>query len=64
MFEACRLEMLTKRTIKAKVLELRKGKAELLLREYLNFQRYLHGDESVLSLFNVSCWCFSATLAC
>jgi len=48
MFEACRLEMLAKRTIKAKVLELRKGKAELLLREYLNFQRYLHGDESVL----------------
>lgn len=40
--------MLAKRTIKCKVLELRKGKAELLLREYLNFQRFLNGDTSVL----------------
>jgi putative transposase len=48
LVEACRLDMLAKRTIKFKVLELRKGKAELLLREYLNFQRYLHGDKSVL----------------
>lgn len=48
LVEACRLEMLAKRTIKAKVLELRKGKAELLLREYLNFQRFLHDDKSVL----------------
>ena len=42
------LRMLAKRTIKCKVLELRKGKAELLLREYLNFQRFLHGDTSSL----------------
>ncbi len=48
LVEACRLEMLAKRTIKAKVLELRKGKQELLLREYLNFQRFLHGDKTTL----------------
>jgi putative transposase len=46
MFEACRLEMLAKRTVKCKVLELRKGKEELLFREYMNFQRFLHGDKS------------------
>jgi len=40
--------MLAKRTIKCKVLELRKGKEQLLLREYLNFQRFLHGDKTVL----------------
>ncbi|MEM3832414.1 MAG: transposase [Thermoprotei archaeon] len=39
--------MKAKKTIKAKVLELRRGKAELLKREYENFQRYLHGDKSV-----------------
>ncbi|MEM0053491.1 MAG: transposase [Nitrososphaeria archaeon] len=39
--------MKAKKTIKAKILELRKGKAELLKREYENFQRYLHGDKSV-----------------
>lgn len=36
-----------KKTIKAKVLELRKGKEELLKREYENFQRYLRGDKSI-----------------
>jgi putative transposase len=36
-----------KKTIKAKILELRKGKREILKREYENFQRYLHGDKSV-----------------
>jgi len=39
--------MQTKKTIKAKILELRKGKQELLTREYENFQRYLHGDKTV-----------------
>jgi len=39
--------MRAKKTIKAKILELRKGKQELLIREYENFQRYLHGDTSV-----------------
>lgn len=39
--------MLAKKTIKAKVLELRKGKQQLLEREYINFQRYLHGDKTV-----------------
>jgi Lhr-like helicase len=40
--------MKVKKTIKAKILELRKGKEELLTREYENFQRYLHGDKSAL----------------
>jgi putative transposase len=35
------------KTIKGKIIELRKGKEELLRREYENFQRYLHGDKSV-----------------
>jgi hypothetical protein len=39
--------MLAKKTIKAKILELRKGKEELLKREYENFQHYLRGDKSV-----------------
>lgn len=39
--------MKAKKTIKAKILELRKGKEELLKREYENFQCYLHGDKSV-----------------
>jgi putative transposase len=39
--------MKAKKTIKAKILELRKGKEELLRREYENFQRYLRGDRSV-----------------
>lgn len=39
--------MLARKTIKAKILELRKGREELLKREYENFQRYLHGDKSV-----------------
>jgi len=38
--------MLAKKTVKAKILELRRGKEELLKREYENFQRYLHGDKS------------------
>jgi putative transposase len=37
-----------RKTIRAKILELRKGKEELLKREYENFQRYLRGDKSVL----------------
>jgi hypothetical protein len=36
-----------RKTIKAKILELRRGKEELLKREYENFQRHLHGDRSV-----------------
>jgi len=36
-----------KKTIKAKILELRKGKEELLKQEYENWQRYLRGDKSV-----------------
>jgi putative transposase len=40
--------MKAKKTIKAKILELRRGKEELLKREYENFQRYLHGDKSIL----------------
>ncbi|MEM3832080.1 MAG: hypothetical protein QW128_00555 [Thermoprotei archaeon] len=39
--------MKAKKTIKAKILELRKGKEELLRREYENWQRYLHGDKFV-----------------
>jgi hypothetical protein len=38
--------MKARKTIKAKILELRKGKEELLRREYENFQRYLRGDRS------------------
>ena len=38
--------MKVKKTIKGKILELRKGKEELLKREYENFQRYLHGDKT------------------
>jgi hypothetical protein len=38
--------MRAKKTIKAKILELRKGKEELLRQEYKNFQRYLHGNKS------------------
>ncbi|MBC7113139.1 MAG: IS200/IS605 family element transposase accessory protein TnpB [Candidatus Methanomethyliales bacterium] len=34
------------KTIKAKVLELRKGKEELLRREYENWQNYLRGDKT------------------
>jgi len=37
--------MKAKKTIKAKILELRKGKQELLAREYENFQRYIHGEK-------------------
>jgi len=37
---------LSESLIKAKILELRKGKEELLRREYENFQRYLHGDKT------------------
>jgi len=40
--------MKARKTIKAEILELRKGKEELLKREYENFQRYLRGDKSVL----------------
>lgn len=38
--------MRARKTIKGKILELRKGKEELLRREYENFQRYLRGDRS------------------
>ncbi|MBS7611218.1 hypothetical protein KEJ27_03250 [Candidatus Bathyarchaeota archaeon] len=37
-----------RKTIKAKILELRKGKEELLSREYENWQRYLRGDKDAL----------------
>jgi len=40
--------MKAKKVIKAKILELRKGKEGLLRREYENFQRYLHGNKSAL----------------
>jgi CTP-dependent riboflavin kinase len=40
--------MKVKKTIKGKILELRKRKEELLKHEYENFQRYLHGDKTVL----------------
>lgn len=43
--------MLAKKTIKAKILELRRGKEELLKREYENWQRYLGGDKSVQLYF-------------
>lgn len=39
--------MRAKKTIKAKLLKLRKGKEELLKGEYENFQRYLHGGKFV-----------------
>lgn len=35
------------KTIKAKILELREGKKQLLDEEYQNYQRYLRGDKSV-----------------
>jgi hypothetical protein len=38
--------MKVRKTIKCKILELRKGKEELLRLEYENFQRYMHGDKS------------------
>ena len=38
--------MKARKTIRAEILELRKGKEELLKREYKNFQRYLHGNKS------------------
>lgn len=38
--------MRVKKTIKAKVLELRKGKEELLRREHGNWQLYLRGDKT------------------
>ncbi len=39
--------MKARKTIKAKILELRKGKEELLTQEYENWQRYLRGDKNV-----------------
>jgi putative transposase len=39
--------MKARKTIKAKVLELRKSKEGLLRQEYKNWQRYLHGNKSV-----------------
>ena len=39
--------MKARKTIKAKILELRKRKEELLRREYENWQRYLRGDRTV-----------------
>ena len=38
--------MKARKTIKAKILELRRGKEELLRREYENWQRYIRGDKS------------------
>jgi len=45
--------MKVRKTIKAKILGLRKGKEELLRKEYENFQRYIHGDRSV-SLYSAT----------
>jgi putative transposase len=45
--------MKVRKTIKAKILELRKGKEELLRKEYENFQRYIHGDRSA-SLYSAT----------
>jgi len=45
-FSIRRVALKVKKTIKGKILELRKGKEELLKREYENFQRYLHGDKT------------------
>jgi putative transposase len=39
--------MLAKKTIKAKILELRKRKKQLLEQEYWNYQRYLRGQKDV-----------------
>ena len=41
------LLMKARKTTKAKILEMRKGKEELLKREYGNWQRYLRGDKNV-----------------
>ena len=51
MYDLSESLMKAKKTIKAKILELRKGKEELLKREYENFQRYLHGDKSAQLYF-------------
>ena len=45
--------MKVRKTIKAKILGLRKGKEELLRKEYENFQRYIHGDRSA-SLYSAT----------
>jgi Fic family protein len=39
--------MLAKKTVKAKILELREGKRQLLEEEFQNHQKYLRGDEGV-----------------
>jgi putative transposase len=39
--------MLAKKTIKAKILELREGKKQFLKEEFQNFQKYLKGDKNV-----------------
>ncbi|MBO3833030.1 MAG: transposase, partial [Candidatus Brockarchaeota archaeon] len=39
--------IVAKKTIKAKILELKKEEEELLRREYENFQRYLRGEKTV-----------------
>jgi hypothetical protein len=44
--------MLAKKTVKAKILELRKGKKQLLEEEYQNYQRYLRGDRDGIKLCN------------
>ncbi len=46
--------MKTKKTIKAKILELRKGKEQLLKREYENFQRYLRRRQVCSAIFSDS----------
>ncbi|MBS7628347.1 transposase [Candidatus Bathyarchaeota archaeon] len=46
-YEVSESLMKARKTIKAKILELRKGKEELLKREYENWQRYLRGDKTV-----------------
>jgi len=47
--------MLANKTIKAKILKLRKGKEELLRRECESFQLYLHGEKFVPLYSATSC---------
>jgi putative transposase len=46
--------MLAKKTVKAKILELRKGKKQLLEEEYQNYQRYLRGDRDGIKLYSAT----------
>jgi putative transposase len=46
--------MLAKKTIKAKILELRERKKQLLEEEYQNYQRYLRGDKDNIKLYSAT----------